>query len=80
MDKTLRTIAVQLAALLFFVMALTGWLYGHAPVVCAQRAFIGAAALYLLVRIAGNLAVRILVEAMAQDQMRRRQKNNTQNE
>jgi len=80
MDKTLRTIAVQLAALLFFVMALTGWLYGHAPGVCVRRAFIGAAAIYLVVRVAGNLAVRILVEAMAQDHIRRRQKNNTRNE
>lgn len=72
MDKTLRAIAIRLSAMLFFIMALTGWLCGHEPGVCAQRALIGAVALYLVVRIAGNLAVRILLEAMARDQAQRR--------
>ena len=71
MDKTLRTIAVRLSAVLFFVMALAGWLSGHEPVICAQRAIIGSVALYLVVRVAGNLAVRVLLDAMAQDRARR---------
>jgi len=73
MDKATRAIAVRLSVLLFFIMALTGWLYGQEPVVCAWRAMIGATALYLVVRIAGNLVVRMLLEAMAQDQARRRE-------
>lgn len=60
--------------MLFFIMALTGWLCGLEPVVCAWRAFIGAITLYLVVRIAGNLVVRILLDAMARDQARRRTK------
>ena len=72
MDKTIRNIAMRLSVLLFFIMALAGWLSGQEPIVCTQRALIGAATLYLAVRIAGNLIVRILIEAMAQDQARRR--------
>lgn len=75
MDKTLRAIAVRLSAMLFFIMALTAWFCGHEPVVCAHRALIGAITLYLVVRIAGNLTVRILLEAMAQDRLHRRTKD-----
>ena len=75
MDKTLRALSVRLSAALFFVMALAGWLNGHDPAVCAYRAFIGAIVLYAVVRIAGNLAVRILLDAMVQDQSRRQKKH-----
>ncbi|HDS85556.1 MAG TPA: hypothetical protein ENN97_10230 [Phycisphaerales bacterium] len=78
MDKTIRNIAIRLSAMLFFVMALIGWLSGLEPMVCTQRALIGAAALYLTVCIAGNLIVRILVDAMAQDRARRRHRKNQQ--
>lgn len=75
MDKTLRALSIRLSAALFFVMAMVGWLNGHDPAVCAYRAFIGAIVLYGVVRIAGNLAVRILLDAMAQDQARRHNKH-----
>ena len=75
MDKTTRAIAIRLSVMLFFIMALTGWFCGHEPAVCAARAVIGAATLYLVVRIAGNLVVRMLIEAMAKDQARRADKH-----
>lgn len=71
MDKTTRAIAIRLSVLLFFIMALTGWCCGHEPAVCTARAVIGAATLYLIVRIAGNLVVRMLIETMADEQARR---------
>jgi len=74
MDRTAKRIAAASAIALFFVMAIAGWLYGQDPAECAWRSMIGAAAIYLAVRVAGNLAIRILIEAMAQDQMRRRSK------
>lgn len=74
MDRTAKRIAAASAIVLFFVMALAGWLYGQEPAECAWRSVIGAAAIYLAVRIAGNLTIRIIIEAMAQDQMRRRGK------
>jgi hypothetical protein len=73
MDKTTRKIAVRLAVALFFVMALVGWISGHEPAEIARRAAIGAVALYLVAQIAGNLAMRVLLEAMARDQARRQQ-------
>jgi hypothetical protein len=76
MDKTIRNIAIRVSVLLFFVMALVGWICGHEPVVCTQRALIGATALYLTVRIAGNLIMRILVDAMAREQALRHNRKN----
>ena len=75
MDKIIRSIAIRLAVLLFFIMGLAGWLSGHEPAVCAQRALTGAAVLYVALRVAGNLVTRVLLEAMARDHARREQKN-----
>ncbi len=72
MDKTVKRIAAAAAIVLFFVMAFTGWFCGQEPAVCAWRAMLGAAAIYLTVSIAGNLVMRMLLEAIAQDQARRR--------
>lgn len=75
MDKTTRQVAVILAALVFFVMALAGWLSGHEPAVCARRGMIGAVILYLTVRVAGNLVLRILVAAMIDDRVGQHNRN-----
>ena len=74
MDKITRSIAIRLAVVLFFVMGLVGWMSGHEPAVCAWRAFVGAFIIYLTLRVAGNLVVRMLLEAMARQQVRRDQK------
>ncbi len=79
MDKPIRQIAVCLAVLLFFLMAAAGWLSGHEPAVCTQRALVGAVVLYLATRVAGNLVMRILVQAMAQDRMRDHRTKTTHN-
>ena len=69
MPLNVRSIAVSIAVICFFVMSLIGWVSGLAPFVCCKRALIGA----VLVYVAGGWAVRaintILVNAMIANQM-----------
>lgn len=64
MPLNVRSIAVSIAVICFFLMSLIGWASGLTPFVCCKRALIGA----VLVYVAGSWAVRainsILVNAM----------------
>ena len=59
-----RSVAVSIAVICFFLMSLIGWASGLTPFVCCKRALIGAVLVYL----GGSWAVRainsILVNAM----------------
>ena len=69
MPLHVRSTAVSIAVICFFIMSLIGWASGLAPFVCCKRAMIGAALAY----IAGCWAVRainhILVNAMITNEM-----------
>ena len=69
MPLQVRSIAVSIAVICFFVLSLVGWIYGLSPFVCCKRALIGAVLAY----IAGGWAVRaintILVDAMIANQV-----------
>ncbi len=69
MPLHVRSIAVSVAVICFFVMSLIGWASGLTPFVCCKRALIGAALAY----IAGGLAVKainsVLVSAMIANQV-----------
>lgn len=69
MPLHVRSIAVSIAVICFFVLSLIGGVYGLSPFVCCKRALIGAVLAY----IAGGWAVRainaILVDAMIANQM-----------
>ncbi len=69
MPLNVRSIAVSIAVIFFFVMSLIGWGSGLAPFVCCKRALIGA----VLVYVGGGWAVRavntILVNAMIANRM-----------
>ncbi len=69
MPLNVRSIAVSVAVICFFVMSLIGWGSGLAPFVCCKRALIGAVLAY----VGGGWAVRaintILVNAMIANQM-----------
>ena len=71
MPLHVRSIAVSIAVICFFVLSLIGGFCGLSPFVCCKRALIGAVLAY----IAGGWAVRainaILVDAMIADQMNR---------
>jgi len=64
MPLNVRSIAVSIAVICFFVLSLIGWFCGISPFVCCKRALIGAVLAY----IAGGLAVKainaVLVNAM----------------
>ncbi len=69
MPLHVKSIAVSIAVICFFVLSLIGWFCGLSPFVCCKRALIGA----LLAYMAGGWAVRainaILVDAMIANQM-----------
>ncbi len=69
MPLHVKSIAVSIAVIFFFVLSLVGWICGLSPFVCCKRALVGAALAY----IAGGWAVKainaILVNAMIANQM-----------
>jgi len=67
MNRTALTIAVMA----FFVLAIVAWAGGCTTFACAVRGLIGAAATYLIVRIAYKLLVRIIADAMVRSQLER---------
>lgn len=69
MPLHVRSIAVSIAVVCFFIVSLIGWGSGLTPFVCCKRALIGA----MLAYIAGGWAVKavnaILINAMIANQM-----------
>jgi hypothetical protein len=69
MPLNVRSIAVSIAVICFFVLSIIGGVCGLSPFVCCKRALIGA----ILVYIAGRWAVRainaILVDAIIANQV-----------
>jgi hypothetical protein len=63
----MRRLAGSVAAAGFFALAAVGAASGVPPFVCAWRALLGAAALYVVATVAG----RVVVETIAQDLTRR---------
>jgi len=67
-----RSIAVSVSVMCFFVLSFVCWLSGRTPFTCCRRAFIGA----LFAYVAATLAVKginaVLTDAMIADRMNRR--------
>jgi hypothetical protein len=72
MPLHVRSIAVSISVICFFVLSIVGWIYGLSPFVCCKRALIGAALSY----IAGGWAVKginaILISAMISNQVNKK--------
>ncbi len=66
-----RSIAVSVSVMCFFVLSFACWLSGQTPFTCCRRAFIGA----LFAYVAASLAVKginaVLTNAMIADRMNR---------
>ena len=77
MPLHVRSIAVSIAVICFFLLSLIGWISGLSPFICCKRALIGA----LLAYIAGTWAVRainaILINAMITNQVKQQEKKNS---
>lgn len=71
MQRSVRAVAIQLAVVVFFAMAVAGWVCGCSPGECGLRALGGAAVMYAVVQIAGRIVVKILLDAMVDSQMRK---------
>jgi hypothetical protein len=76
MPLNTRSIAVSVAVICFFTIAIIGWSSGLSPFTCCKRALLGAAAAY----IAGLWAVKainaILMNAIITNQIKRQQEEN----
>ena len=76
MPLNTRSIAVSIAVICFFTVAIIGWSSGLSPFTCCKRALLGAAAAY----IAGVWAVKainaILMNAIITNQIKRQQEEN----
>lgn len=66
--RKIKLIAVRIAILFFFIMALVGWICGLPLGTCAVRSVLGAVAVYLVISIAGKLIVRVLISAFIEEQ------------
>ena len=75
LDKNIKRIAVQWATLMFFVMAVVGWVSGLSPYTSGMRAVGGFIAVYCLIRLAGTIIISVLVQAMANEQIRQHRKS-----
>lgn len=77
MPLHVRSIAVSIAVICFFVLSLIGWISGLSPFTCCKRALIGAVLAY----IAGTWAVKainaILIDAMITKQMNQQEKKDS---
>ena len=69
MPLHVRSIAVSISVICFFVLSMIGWIYGLSPFICCKRALIGAALSYIV----GGWAVKainaVLINAMISNQM-----------
>jgi hypothetical protein len=75
MPLNVRSVAVSIAVICFFVISIVGGICGLSPFVCCKRALIGA----ILAYIAGGWAVRainaILIKAMIENQVNRQEES-----
>ena len=61
MDKSIKSIAVYFAVMIFFVMSFVGWFCGQSPATCCNRALLGAIISYIAVSIAAKAITKIII-------------------
>ena len=69
MKSTIRPTAIKFAILIFFIMAVVGWLYGLNPSTCASRAIAGAIITYIVVSWAGKIVFNIIIESIVDSKL-----------
>ena len=65
----MRHVATMTAVVGFFVLAFVGWFNDVDVFICGMRALGGAVVLYVVVGVAGTIAIRIIADAAVQAQM-----------
>jgi hypothetical protein len=61
MEKQIKSIAIRFAALVFFLMAVTGAVCGQSPATIGFRGFLGGIVAYSVASIAARMVTHILV-------------------
>ncbi len=69
MSKSIRSVAVYFAAMIFFIMSLTGWFCGQSPATCCNRAILGAIVTYIAVSIAAKAVAKVIMDAIIESKM-----------
>lgn len=65
----MRQLAAMAAVIGFFALAFVGWLNGVPVFICGARALGGAVVLYLVIGLAGTVAIRIITDAALRAQV-----------
>ena len=76
MPLKVRPIAVSIAVICFFGVAIIGWVSGVSPFTCCKRALAGAAAAYVAAALAVKAINAILINAMIASQTKQQEKEN----
>ena len=69
MPLNVRSIAVNITVIFFFILSLIGWISGLSPFLCCKRALIGAMLTYIVSTWAVKAVNAILLSAMVTEQM-----------
>ena len=59
----MKRVWISIATIVFFGLAIVGWLSGVPPLLCGLRALAGAAAIYVMSIFVGRCVIRILAES-----------------
>jgi hypothetical protein len=65
----MRHVATMTAVIGFFVLSFVGWFNDVDVFICGMRAVGGALVLYVVVGLAGTIAIRIIADAAVQAQI-----------
>ena len=76
MFESIRSTAMSLAIVIFFIMAVAGLLFGLTPATCCSRAFAGAVVFYAAVTVAGKSVLAIIIHSIAQSKANKMSETN----
>ena len=79
MKEQFRPIAVSLAVIIFFVMALVGTFCGLSPATGVSRAVAGAVITYAVVTLAGQAVISIIMQSIIDNKIKKIIKKNKDN-
>ncbi len=77
MPLHVRSIAVSIAVISFFGIAVIGWISGLSPFTCCKRALTGAALAYGIAACAVKMINAILISALTKSQMNQQKEQNS---
>ena len=76
----MKTLAVTIAVIGFFVLATIGWACGASPYGCGMKAAAGAVIIYLLARVSGRVLIGIVADGIVRDMLRSKESTEEQSE